>query len=326
MQHESRLQLRSMIKPILKILMVFLLVVTVTLGQADGALAARSGGRMGGGSFRMPSRSYAPPTRTYQPAPGGYYGRGYGYGGGGFGFPFLLPLFGFGGGFGGLFTILIFVAIANFLVQNFRRIASGEDEGSVTATPQISVARVQVGLMAQARELQRDLNRLAAKADTGTSEGLANVLRETSLALMRHPDYWMYGAAESQQTSLSAAEAQFNRLSLAERSKFSHESLSNFNSQLSQSNGSSLTVSQPAGALSEAPGEYIVVTLLVGTQGKVQLPKVNSSTDLKQVLGQVGAIAADQLLAVEVLWSPQAEGEALSADDMIVEYPDLKLL
>jgi uncharacterized membrane protein len=46
---------------------------TLALGHADGALAARSGGRIGGGSFRAPSRTYAPPSRTYAPPGGGYY-------------------------------------------------------------------------------------------------------------------------------------------------------------------------------------------------------------------------------------------------------------
>ena len=93
---------------ILKSLFLFGLVMTLALGNANGALAA-SGGRIGGGSFRAPSsRTYSAP-RTYAPGGGGYYPAPYGGGfGGGFGFPFLLPFFGFGGGFGGLFTILIF--------------------------------------------------------------------------------------------------------------------------------------------------------------------------------------------------------------------------
>jgi len=59
---------------------------TLALGHADGALAARRG-RIGGGSFRAPSRTYAPPSRTYAPPGGGYYP----YPGG---FPFLIPFWG----------------------------------------------------------------------------------------------------------------------------------------------------------------------------------------------------------------------------------------
>ena len=74
------------------------------------------------------------------------------------------------------------------------------------------------------------------------------------------------------------------------------------------------------------PGEYIVATLLVATQGKLQLPTINSSQDLRQALGQIGAVSPDNLLAMEVLWTPQAEGDSLSSEDVLVGYPELKLV
>ncbi len=78
--------------------------------------------------------------------------------------------------------------------------------------------------------------------------------------------------------------------------------------------------------LPENPGEYIVVTLLVAAQGKLDLPLVNSDQDLRQAISQLGSVSSDRLLAMEVLWTPQAEGDTLSAEDMLVEYPDLKLI
>jgi uncharacterized membrane protein len=321
-------KLLSTLKPLFKPLLVVGLVLTLALGHADGALAARSGGRIGGGSFRMPSRGYAPPSRTYAPPGGGY---GYGYPGGGIGFPFLLPFFGFGGGFGGLFTILIFIAIANFLVQSFRRIGSSDtEELNYTSNPTVSVAKLQVGLLANARSLQSELNQIAAVADTNSPTGRAEVLQETTLALLRHPEYWVYAGTQTQQARLEAAEAQFNRFSLAERSKFTAETLSNVNNQLRQAEAkAALSPGETAGELTQLQsetGEYIVVTLLAATLGKLQLPKVNSSEDLRQALRQFGAIPSDQLLAIEVLWTPQAEGDTLTSDDMIAEYADLKLI
>ena len=323
-----RRKLTSMFKPLLKTLLLAGLVVSLALGNADGALAAR-GGRMGGGSFRAP-RSYSAPSRTYQPPTGGY-----SPGGGGFGFPFLIPFLGVGGGFGGLFTILIFFAIANFVVQSFRRAGAGDDSLGYDgySSPQISVARLQVGLLAEARDLQADLNRIAETADTGSSEGLAEVLQETTLALLRHPEYWVYAGAETQQARLESAEAKFNQLALAERSKFTEETLSNVNNQLKQaSTRGSLPGTAEKGALvnqadlMSGPSEYIVVTLLVGTQGDLKLPKINNSEDLRQALRQVGAVSSDRLLALEVLWTPQAEGDTLTTDDLLAEYPDLKLV
>lgn len=307
-------RLKALVKP----LMVVALVLLISFGQADGAWAARGGGRMGGGSFRAPVRPTAPAPRNYSPG-GGYYP------GGGFGFPFLLPFFGFGGGFGGLFTLMIVIAIANFLVRSFREAGAGEGytSSSTSTNPPVAVAKLQVGLLSEARALQDDLNRIALAADTGSSQGLARLLQETTLSLLRHPDYWVYGASEDKQTRLLAAEQEFNRFTLAARSRFSGETLSNVNRQLSQADPNpALMVKDPA----NVPGEYIVATLVVAVQGHLDLPDIRSSADLRQALSQIGAVSSDQLLAVEVLWTPQRSGETLTSDEMIAEYPELKLL
>ena len=186
-------KLSKFIKPFLKSLVVVGLILTLVLGHSDSALAARAGGRIGGGSFRAPSRPYSPPTRTYRgPSGGGYYP------GGGFGFPFIMPIFGFGGG--GLFTLFLFIIIANFLVRTFQ---SARDEYTFErqSNPPVSIARLQIGLLAEAKGLQEDLNRIAQTADTSSSAGLTQVLQETTLSLLRHPEYWAYAATEAKNLS-----------------------------------------------------------------------------------------------------------------------------
>ncbi|MDX2244391.1 MAG: DUF1517 domain-containing protein [Leptolyngbyaceae cyanobacterium bins.302] len=319
----------SHLKSWLKPLLALALVLTLTLGHANDALAASAGGgRIGGGSFRapMPSRTYTAP-RTYAPPGGGYYP-----GGGGIGMPFVFPPFFFWGGGGSLLTLLVFFAVASFLVQTFRRTRNDDSLGyDSVSNPTISVSRLQVGLLANARELQADLNKLAMSANTGSSAGLAQVLQETTLALLRHPEYWTHANANVQQARLASAEAEFNRLVLAERSKFSRETLSNVNNQLRQAPIDAVLVgNEDGGALTTQPladpGEYIVVSLLVGSQGALKLPAINSSEDLRQALGILGGISSDRLLALEILWTPQAEGDVLTRDDLVVEYPHLKLI
>lgn len=319
----------SKIKSLLKSLFVLGLVFTLVFSNANSALAARSGGRIGGGSFRAPSRTYTSPGGGgggYYRSPGGYgYGGGYG---GGFGFPFLIPFFGFGGGFGGLFTILIFIAIANFLVRSLRG-AQVDDDGisSSYGNPQVSVAKVQVGLLANARDLQKELNEIALNADTSSDAGRAMVLQEASLALLRHPQYWVYGATESQQAALPSAEAKFNQLALSERGKFTSETLSNVNNQLRQASPTALL--EDKGELAESLNdsrEYIVATIIAAAEGKLDLPKINDTENLRQALQQIGGIGSDRLLAVEVLWTPQAEGDTLTSEDILAEYPNLKLV
>lgn len=271
----------------------------------------------------MPTRMA--PSRA--PMSGPSYGGGYG---GGFGFPFMLP-FMFGGG-GTLFTILIFIAIANFLVSSFRN-ASGSEGGAFTSgqdvtNPPVSVNTLQLGLLSQARSLQTDLDRIALNASTGSSEGLADALQETTLALLRHPEYWVYANSEGQQTRLLSAEAEFNRRTLSERSKFQEETLSNYGAQLRQKSATAtLEPAEDASALlSQGPGEYIVVTLIVASQGKAPLPKIQSAQDVKQALSQMGGVGADNLLAMRVLWTPQSDSDTLTADDVVEAYPNLRRL
>lgn len=310
--------MKSLIKPLLALV----LVATLAFSHADSALAARAG-RVGGSNFSrpVPSSSYRTPSRTYQPGGGGYYP------GGGFGFPFLMPIFGFGGGFGGLFSILIFIAIANFIVSSFRRAQEDREIEAVT-NPSVTISRVQVGLMAQARELQSDLNRMALSANTSSSAGLAQVLQETTLSLLRHPEYWVYANADTEQSYLSSAELQFNRMALAERSKFSEETLSNVNNQLRQASPRpSLADADADLALATSePGEYIIVTILTASKGKLDLPKVNSTESLRLALSQIGAIPSEKLMGVEVLWTPQADTDTLSSDEVIGLYPNLTLI
>ncbi|MGL5942038.1 MAG: DUF1517 domain-containing protein [Waterburya sp.] len=306
----------------LKSIITLGLIGVLVLGNASTAMAARTGGRIGGGSFSTP-RSYSAPRGGGYSSPG----YGYGYGGGGFGFPFLLPFVGFGG-LGGIFSIFVFIAIANFLVRSFSNAGVGGEQGYGNSS-QVSVAQVQVGLLANARELQPELNRLALTADTSTSSGRATVVQEATLALLRNPEYWVYGATQSQKTDLDTAEAKFNQLALTERSKFSEETLTNVDSLVGGTEQKALGGESETGAIQlseENPGEYIVATVIVGVTGNLSLPQINSTDDLKQALQQVGSIGSDRLLAVEILWTPQAENDTLSSDDILAYYPNLKLV
>lgn len=311
-------QLFQRLKPFLKPLMALVLAVVLVFGPASGAWAA-AGGRIGGGGFRAPAPRMSPSPRSYAPGGGGGY-----YPGGGFGMPFLFPFIGIGGGFGGLFTLLIFMAIANVVVRGLRGATSddGYDASMGSSNPPVAVAKLQVGLLAEARELQEDLNRLATTADTGTSQGLAKLLQETTLSLLRHPDYWAYAASEDKKTRMLSAEQEFNRYTLSARSRFSEETISNVNNQITQA--------APKAALpgdtDQAPGEYILATVVVATQGKLDLPNISSTADLRQALSQIGAVSSENLLAVEVLWTPQQSGETLSSDELVAQYPELKLI
>jgi uncharacterized membrane protein len=234
---------------------------------------------------------------------------------------------GFGGGFGGIFGILVMIAIANVVINALRNGGGGTGEGSVVSDdPQTAIAQIQVGLLANAKQLKKELDELALSADTGTANGRSLVLQEATLALLRHPEYWVYGSSQTDKARLSIAEAAFNQLALTERSKFADETLSNFNNQLRQPQRAPAIGGDEANLVPDGAGEYILVTIIVAALGDIKLPEVNDSSNLKQSLQTLGGISGDRLLAIEVLWTPQQEGDTLTSNDIISEYPDLRLV
>ena len=293
-----------------------LLVLSLLLWQPQPSWAA-SGGRIGGGSFRS-----SPAPRSYGGGgTRGGYGGGY-YGGGGIGFPFIVPFFGFGGG--GLFGFLVLMAVVGLVLNALRGAgggtAGGDGEGGlVRSEPPVTVVQLQVGLLASARQLQNDLRALAARSDTASSSGLQLVLQETTLALLRHPDLWVYANAENGQVPFATAEATFNRLSMAERSKLSRELTTNVAGQRGQH------LPAQAGD-SDAGSDFIVVTLLVATRQRLALKGAGSADQLRSSLQVLGGISSSDLLALEVIWQPDGAGESLATEDLLTSYPDLQHL
>lgn len=307
------------------------LAAALTLGAPADALAARSSGRMGGSSFRSaaPSRSYSSPgamssSRTAMSSTGpsmmsrsmiaptifvpmGGYGYGMGMGGMGYGFGNLISL------------AFIAIVVMSFL-DNIKNMFGGD--GIQLGGDAIAVVKVQIGLLGMARDLQLDLEAIADKADTSSPDGLHYVLEETVLALLRNPEYCVYGYA----TSASArgpedAEDKFNDFSMDERGKLAEETLVNVNSRKRTAAATKGTDEDGARV-----NEYILVTIIAACDGGLKLPAVTDSAELRTALKRVGAIRADALQAVEVIWTPQEEGDTLTEEELLTDYPMLNVL
>jgi uncharacterized membrane protein len=320
-------------------LMVVPILLTNLLLAAPRAADAASGGRIGGGSFRSaPSpRSYGSgggrynggsgrTGGTYIPVPygGGYYGGGY-YGGGGFGLPFVVPIFGFGGG---LLGFLVLMAVLGLMVNAIRPSSSTSYGGSLPGDDSygslegpVSIAQIQVGLLPSAKQLQADLRRMAATADTSTTSGLQRVLQETTLSLLRNPELWVYANAEAAQVSFNAAESTFNRLSMQERSKLRKELTTNVAGRRNQD-----TLSGTLQGASDATSDFIAVTVLVATRHRLAIKEAHTADALREALQQLGAIGDEDLLALEVIWQPEGAGEVLTTEELLTAYPQLQHL
>lgn len=302
-----------------------------TLQVGEIAIARRTGGRAGGGSFRRssPSRRSGGSVRRSQPRSN--------YGGGGPVFvpvPYGQPNYGqpnygvssygasSGGGFFSLLVLLILGGLGIAAVLWFLpklKSSSGLISGASEVDNNIfTVSKVQIALYAQARELQAELSALSLAVDTETSEGLLQLLQESALALLRHTEYWTHVSASSQ-VARDALEAErlANKLSIEQRQQLSAETLVNVG-------GSKRQTAIQASGLEEGPAAYIVVTFLVGSAHDQPLfDKIQSVAELQHVLETLAALPAEYLMTFELIWSPQDTSDSLTDDELLTGYSDL---
>ncbi len=309
------------------------------------AQARSSGGRSGGGSFRSsPSSPSRPSSPSYsRPSSGGYapaYPSGGGYqsnpygnnrGGGTVIVPVPVnPGYGgtaYGSSNDGVFTLgLLLMGGAGFvllLAYLAAKAKSGDrSTGFASADKEldnniVTVSKIQVALLAQARAIQTDLTRFSLEVDTDTPTGLYQLMQESILALLRSPENWSHVLADSQTVkSREAAEALFNQISVTERSKFSVETLSNV--------GGKVYRREFKPDPEEDPASYIVVTLVAGTaHDRPLFDKIQTESALKESLQKLAAIPLDYLMVFELLWSPQDAQDSLTYEELLTEYTDM---
>lgn len=297
---------------------------TLNIGQE--AQAKRGGGRSGGGSFRS-SRSRSSSSRSSRASDSDYNGSSYSSrrdvyvvsGGTSYGYYSPMPLITLVIILG-IFAIAIKWAIrtsahstnANHAINSANSvIGKSEIDNNI-----VTVSKIQVGLLATARAIQTQLSEYSLKTDTETPAGLAQLLQEAALALLRTEENWTHVSASSNTVrSREQAQAIFNQLSIQERSKFSAETLTNVNG---------IRRIQDNFKQDNEPGSYIVVTLLVGTENDRPLfGNVYSTHELKQALERIAATPPEYLTVFELMWTPQSQTESLTYDELLTEYTNL---
>lgn len=286
----------------------------IGLETISSAYAKRSGGRSGGGSFRSSGSRSSSSSRSSNSNSGStshHYYHHTTYGGGYYSygstssaitwaiFWIILTLFA---------LVLVAVLLSRMTQQNSSKREREIDNKIVT------ISQIQVALLAQARSIQSQLSTISLSIDPNTSEGLSQLLQESTLALLRSPENWQYVLSSSQKCDRDRAETIFNQLSIQQRSKFSSETLINVAGRRSKQ--------EPVNSSDAA--EYIVVTLLIGTaHDKPLFDTVRTTEALRQALETVAAIDPEYLLKFELLWTPQAETDSMTYAELLSEYADM---
>ena len=309
----------------LKVLVLAVVVLAPTLAMAG----PRSGGSFGG---RLGFRSGGGMT-----APRSYSGGGNYYGGGSGSHFFFLPGWGWGGmGYGGgmglfgtLFVLLAVGVGASMLMRAVRTARAGGG-GSPWGAPDADEAaaiqgraylyKLQLGLGRSARSIQDRLSEFAAGGDTNSEAGLAALLQQSALELLRHKDSIRYAAAEARgPMSLTNAETAMNAVSLSERSRFQVE-------RVRAADGRSARSDAPAEEGKEAL-ELVVVTLVAATRTPLgSFRPVSSVEELSALLSELGGVSPTGLLGLEVIWTPADPQDSLTSSDLLTGYADLRSL
>ncbi len=312
---------------------------------ASAAAFARSGSSFGGRQGFRSGGGITSPSPGY--SGGGYsspYSGGYGYA------PrshfFFLPGFGgygYGGGFGlfgsvaALLVVGLVVGAVARAVRASRGIGSraqagyGYDDGygdgyASTASDRAYLYRLQLALGRSARGIQDRLGEFAAQGNTETEAGLASLLQQTALELLREKDAIRYLGTEARgPLSLTNAETAMNGMALAERGRYQVERIRNANGQVARTPGAPIEGKEAL--------ELIVVTLVVAT--RMALEKFgaspagspgDSSGALDALLTELGGVSPDALLGLEVIWTPADPNDSMTETDVMTTYPELRSL
>ena len=303
------------------------------LNQPDFSEAASSGSRSGGSSFRSSNSirssyrsgtalrstteyaSRTAPRNNIIIAPIG----GFGYspfGFGGFGYnPF--------GFFGISPQIILLGAVAYFALQILNNRATGSDFSNSNEVGFLvsgsTLMKIQVALDADWMDkdnIINSLSKISSKNSELTSrKALSQLLSDASLALLRKNRDWNAVAYEGQlfrNWEINDVDAVFQKKAIRERSKFENE----------------LNINSPY-TINKSKPTQVVVSLLVAVKGKAQAytNRISSISSLQDCLQNLAADAltddGDNILAVELLWTPSEPGNILTERDLIEDYPEL---
>ncbi|KAF5784433.1 hypothetical protein HanXRQr2_Chr11g0519491 [Helianthus annuus] len=173
----------------------------------------------------------------------------------------------------------------------YMRLRRYADENRV----EISVLKLQVGLSGIARSLQKDLNQIAETADTSTPKGFGHILQ-------------------------GGSEKGSRRITNARKDLMNFLKKKGIN--LTRRLWSTSTTSESKVEVSDAVcNKYVVVTIIVAASGAHELPPIKTRELVKIALQKLASISSNNILAVEVLWTPQKENDTLTEQNMLQDYP-----
>eukprot|EP00879_Flechtneria_rotunda_P025730 GHRR01027369.1.p1 GENE.GHRR01027369.1~~GHRR01027369.1.p1 ORF type:complete len:272 (+),score=81.93 GHRR01027369.1:263-1078(+) len=186
--------------------------------------------------------------------------------------------------------------------------------------PDLTVAKLQVGVFGPVDRLQQQLDHIAGVLDGDDEEAMGQLVHDIVVLLSRNLEYCAYAHTALFMTDdFDELEQKYNQACLKERTKFKQETLSNVG-------GRYLTSSLRESGADVGLDKWLTITLIMAAEDTVKLPKIRSLQDLRETLSILGSLSPDLIVAVELLWTPQETGDSYSRDEMLADYPQLVTL
>lgn len=291
--------------------------VTVLELPSPQTAEARSGGSGGGfsrssGSSSSGSRSSG--SRSSSSRSSGGFSSGGGYSGGG-GIP-LSPQ-------ATAVIVVVFLIIFAFgAIKNWLAKRAQEKKERMT------VGRVQLAFNALKSAGLRDrIETTVRQADVSTSAGIFRLKVSVCAALASELDHVSHvGFLELLDLDPNRGEAEFNRITSQARAFYDREIVRKDARGLIQTTRNS----DKANELTDEDGdfgiqEFFVVTVVMCVdQGPLPLPKaVSGIEDAKAALNTMLTMPPARHIGFEVVWTPAAESDILTRDELLVEFPEL---
>ncbi len=184
------------------------------------------------------------------------------------------------------------------------------------------VTQISIGLDWRARaQLQQQLMQLAQTGDTRSPQGLAHLLNETVLSLRRNEMSWLYASyKDTGGHAPQNAQGVFQQLANEARSRFRSELVRGASGQVSSTNAPEMRAREDEGK------GTVVVSIVLATRRPMQGFQVADANAIRTALSDRGAVQAQQMVALEVVWSPAAENDRMSTAELEQFYPEMKLI
>ncbi|MCS7194822.1 MAG: DUF1517 domain-containing protein [Meiothermus sp.] len=201
------------------------------------------------------------------------------------------------------------VLLTLYMVRGLKRAGTGDEEATV--------ARLRLAIL-YSPTLQQRLRRLAEEADTESVRGLADLVDNAAVLLLREAPGWRFGQYEVWQGPLEEAEGRFDAWMSETRAEFV-ETFQHFEGRKEVHNDY-----RPQ---AEPDGRYILATLLLAVRGGLPpVPTPLRREGAKAALLALTTSSPTNTLASYLAWTPEAPGEALTEGELLKGWPQLELL